>query len=351
MVYGIISDTHCHNWTMFSHVNEDGVNSRLRIILNNIEEAARAVKKRGGDTLFHAGDLFHVRGSVAPSVLNPTLETFRKIVSMGIRPVLICGNHDAEFRDTNNLGSAIEALKNVNCMTVNEPCLFNILGKMIVLMPWQRTPEEFLKAEKKLYEKFPLYCDHDMICHAALNGVFAHLESSQCVDPYAIKKAYGNVVKRIFAGHLHKHQALGDGVYSVGALCQHNWGDVGSRAGYMIVSDDKEEFFESNAPKFIDIDSSMSLDSIKKIADGNYVRATVEMTEKEVKALREHLIDYGAAGVTIISHLPVEASADRIEINATETLDEITARYINTKYSGDMKKQLLVEAEAMLARA
>ena len=91
-MYGIISDTHCHNWSTFATVGVDGVNTRLSIILKEIKRAAEEVKKAGGKRLFHAGDLFHVRGSVAPSVLNPTLKYFEQIIEMGVEPVIICGN-------------------------------------------------------------------------------------------------------------------------------------------------------------------------------------------------------------------------------------------------------------------
>lgn len=83
-LYGVISDTHCHNWTTFGSTDANGVNTRLKIILNEITRAAEEVQAAGGTHLFHAGDLFHVRGSVAPSVLNPTLKCFKDIVNMGI---------------------------------------------------------------------------------------------------------------------------------------------------------------------------------------------------------------------------------------------------------------------------
>src|ERR1700710_1513552 len=97
--YGLISDTHCHGWAAFSKTGDDLVNSRLTTILDEIERCAVEVSKAGGDTIYHGGDLFHVRGSIEPSVLNPTRARFELIYkTYGVKFRLLPGNHDLEFK-------------------------------------------------------------------------------------------------------------------------------------------------------------------------------------------------------------------------------------------------------------
>ena len=107
--YGLMADLHLHNWNAFASVGESGVNARLQLLLNEIRRCADEVKKAGGDTIVIAGDVFHVRGSIAPSVLNPTLDTLRHLISGGIRFVILAGNHDLEGKESNRIGSAITA--------------------------------------------------------------------------------------------------------------------------------------------------------------------------------------------------------------------------------------------------
>ena len=344
-MYGIISDTHCHNWTTFSTVGVDGVNTRLSIILKEIKRAAEEVKKAGGKRLFHAGDLFHVRGSVAPSVLNPTLKTFEQIIEMGIEPVIICGNHDTEFRETNDLGSAVSALAGIGCQIVNRPKFFR--EENVLCMPWIADKKRFLSRLGLVSSGRVTF---DLICHVALNGVFDRIEGSQCISPDDIRNATHADVRRIFAGHLHAHKDLGNGVWSIGAIAQHNWGDVGTQAGFLLVDENplvvpgKVRFVASHAPQFIDIDKSMSLDDLRLEVDGNYVRAVVEMTEAEVKAFRHTLEDYGARGVTIICHTPAAERADRITVSETESLEAVVGKYIKKQVKPELAEKVGLKA-------
>lgn len=339
-MYGIISDTHCHNWTTFSKVNEDGVNNRLQIILNEIERAGRMVAERGGKYLFHAGDLFHVRGSISPSVLNPTLECFKRIIDMGVTPVIICGNHDAEFKETNDLGSAVSAMAGIGCKVVNRPEYFDEVN--VLCVPWVADKQKFLETIKERVEG--LVNPIDVICHVALDGVFSRIDSSQCVDPHEILDLNAGMIARVFAGHLHCHKEIEPNVWSIGAVAQHNWGDAGTKAGFLLV-DDEVQFVASHAPQFIDVGKDTTLEELQLEADGNYIRAVVEMKESEIKQFRKALEKFGAKGVTIICHVPTAERTGRIAVAETDSLESVVQRFIKEKVSAELASE--VEKEAM----
>lgn len=115
MTFVAISDTHLHNWSQFAIPTESGINSRLLQILKAIEEAACAADYHAPagvvPTVYHGGDLFHVRGSLTPSVLNAVLDFFKTIHrDYGVRFRMIAGNHDLETKDSCPMGNAAAAL-------------------------------------------------------------------------------------------------------------------------------------------------------------------------------------------------------------------------------------------------
>ncbi len=69
--YGLISDCHFFNWSAFSSVDADGRNTRLMGLLNEVKRCAQEVLAAGGDTIYIAGDVFHVRGNIAPYRVEP----------------------------------------------------------------------------------------------------------------------------------------------------------------------------------------------------------------------------------------------------------------------------------------
>ena len=352
MKYGIISDTHCHNLTTFWATNSEGVNTRLEIILSEILRAAKETSEMGGTLLFHAGDIFHVRGTIAPSVLNPTLECFERVVEeYKVIPVLLCGNHDAEFRDANEVGSAISALEGVGCKVINHPTVFCDF----VLIPWIRDKEQFLKTleEKAAEVKGKSF---DLICHAPIDGALKRFTSAECFHPDDIKKAAGAGLNRVFAGHIHNHKQIeGEKMWSVGAIAHHNWGDIGTKAGFILVKDDEVEFRASRAPEFVEITPDMSETDAMLASDGNYVRATVEdLDEADIKDFRYQLETAGAKGVTIINHKKPEEVATRIQIDSSESLESVVAKYVNKQITGmpaDKAKSIVIKANKLLREA
>jgi metallophosphoesterase superfamily enzyme len=134
--YGLIADLHLHRWTAFATVDEDGVNSRLKILLDEIERAADAVVAAGGDTLIIAGDVFHVRGSVAPSVLNPVRDCLHDIADRLTSVYIIPGNHDLEFKFSSRIGNAVTTLDGLAGTVRVLDGVDTITVPSVVMVPW-----------------------------------------------------------------------------------------------------------------------------------------------------------------------------------------------------------------------
>jgi len=300
MIYGIISDTHNHDWSAFSKQLPNGVNSRLRIILDETWRAAKAVKDAGGKALIHTGDLFHVRGKVSPSVLNPTLETYKRITTeLGLKVYIIAGNHDLQGKESDDLGNAASSLGEVGCKVINDITLIDDF----LFVPWISSVEK-LKDELQVHAKVELEDPQEveLFIHAPVDEVLPHIPSHGLTAEFLSELGF----KGVFSGHYHNHRDLGDGVYSVGALTHQTWGDIGSKAGFLIVDDDGVTHHPSNAPEFLDL-TECEPEDFPDLCANNYVRMKVkDASISEIEELRETLFELGAEGVQIV---PIKTSS------------------------------------------
>lgn len=300
--YGLMADVHLHNWTFASHLNDRGINNRLQFLLDDISRCAAMTVAGGGKALVVAGDLFHVRGSVAPSVLNPTKERFEQILSdyPELTIYILAGNHDMEFRTSSSVGNSVQALASERCRIINKPCYVPQIDAFMA--PW----EEDMDALKSIIShEFPMDYDGvdninaDLILHAPIDGVIGGLPPHGLTPEWLADCGY----KRVFSGHYHNHKSLGGHVYSIGALAHHTWNDVGTTAGFMLIGHGRDEVRQvaSHAPEFYDLDvTEFESEAEMGMAVANtYTRVKLPKTRAwEQEQIREGLLRVGARAVT-----------------------------------------------------
>jgi DNA repair exonuclease SbcCD nuclease subunit len=292
--YAILSDLHLHEWHAFSKVSAAGVNSRLQTILDEIERAADELLKAGGNTMYLAGDIFHVRNSVTPAVLNLSLDTFQRVIARGVTVRAVPGNHDLAGKESDRLGNAAEALAKVGVHMVNDPAGHLFEDNSVYVCPWHSSPGMLMAQLKDAVKA--IGPGVDCIIHAPVNGVIMGIPDHG-LDPAELA-ALG--FKRIFSGHFHNHKEFAGGVYSVGATTHQTWSDPGTKAGFLLVTPTEVQWRASHAPQFIDITERTDPSEIPLLVPGNFVRVKLEVEkESEIYDLRESLTKMGAAGVVI----------------------------------------------------
>lgn len=294
--YALISDAHMHAWSRFASINPHGVNTRLEIVLNEISRACETLGKLGGRRVRLAGDLFHVRGEIKPSVLNPVLLRIRHLRAAGFEFEAIPGNHDLEGKESDQIGNALGALRDVGVIVHDETAIIKEHGA-VVMVPWFNSIEDLREELGEIAEKLgnAIEC-YDLIIHAPVNGVIMGIPDHGLSG----EELAGLGFKRVFAGHYHDHKEVAPGVFSIGALTHQTFSDIGTKAGFLIVDDEDVRFHASHAPNFVEITPDTDPDEIPLIADGNYVRLKLQdVTEAQIKEAREELESYGAAGVVI----------------------------------------------------
>lgn len=231
--YGVISDPHYHRWDAFATTNSDGLNSRLEIQLDATKEAARAMKAAGCQYMLVAGDTFHVRGAVSPSVLHFVTETYEWIIKeLGLEVAMLAGNHDLETNDSVYSANAAASLRSIGVEIVCGKRAHSIkMGDVTVhMMSWRNNHAELISDLKTL--RSGLSGDkHDVVVHTSINKAIPTMPDVG-IDAQELKDIG---FRLLLSGHYHNHKEVLPGVVSIGALTHQNWGDVGSLAGFMIV--------------------------------------------------------------------------------------------------------------------
>lgn len=348
--YGILSDLHLHSWSAFATTLPSGMNSRLQIILDEIWRAATELDKAGGEFMYLAGDIFHVRGSVTPDVLNPVLDLFERIKSeLGIKVRAIPGNHDLASKESAALTNAAQALEKVGVTMIaeQEGAFFSDTNTIVV--PWHASPSVLMVRLKELAATASWRSQSDLIIHAPVNGVIMGIPDHglNAADLAALD------FRRVFAGHYHNHVEFPGGVYSIGATTHQTWSDVGTKAGFLLVYPDRVEYRASHAPEFIDITAATDPTQLPMIVDGNYVRVKLDIEkESEIEAARASLIGLGAKGV-IIHHTKkapeVVRAVGGVRVSTLEAAigDYVKAAFGGSKELGELCQEIILEAAAV----
>ena len=342
--YGLMADLHLHGWSAFSSTTTDGQNSRLVGLLCEIRRCCAETHAAGGKTVVLAGDIFHVRGAVVPSVFNAVRDCLRDCANeFGTYFTIIPGNHDLEGKLSTRLSSAVTALEGSTTTVVNRSHYF---GKefRVVMVPWIENIDA-LKAEieslgtgdmDKFFRK-----GTDLILHAPIDGVIKGLPDHGLSPEYLAALGF----KRVFAGHYHNHKRFDGDVYSIGALAHHTWSDIGSKAGYLLVYPDRVDWRKSHLPEFIELSqlTDVEPEDLPLVVDGNFIRVKVEASKsKDVEAARQELLDMGAKAV-IVQALPKpparEGSAIRPTVSAGGSLEVSVSNFVSAMFGGAVDGQ------------
>lgn len=332
--YAVISDPHYHNWNSFSSTDSKGLNSRLAILLESTKEAAKAAKTAGCEYLFVGGDTFHVRGTITPSVLHYVTETYQWIIdTLGLKVVMLAGNHDLETNDSVYSANAAASLKSIGVEIVcgRQPYMVQVGETQVHFISWRNSHAELLADMKALRSR--LSGDkHDIIIHTSVNKAIPTMPDVG-IDAQDLKDIGFRLV---LSGHYHNHKEVIPGVISIGALTHQNWGDVGTLAGYMLVSPDGSfTHSETSAPKFVNLEDSVDEREIR----GNYIRyrATVESDEDGVK-IKNTLNSMGAKGVLcnfVRKSSMMAGTAGTTETSKIDSLGTSVSAYCQILYETD----------------
>jgi hypothetical protein len=247
--------------------------------------------------------------------LNVATKAFSDLVGAGLEVRAIYGNHDIGSRDGAWGSNAIYALEHAGVQCVNKPHYF--IDDNVLMLPWVEPVKSVVQL---LRDKAHYHTGADVIMHAPLNGVLSGIPDHG-LDPLQVSRLG---FKRVFTGHYHNHTNFNDSVYSIGAMTHQTWSDVGTQAGFLIVTEDSVTHEPTQAPLFIDFDPTQP-----DKAQGNYVRYKVgSATAAEVGKYRTLLTQLGAKGVVINAAPKAKVNNRGVTVQSGASLEQSVGEFV-----------------------
>ena len=193
------------------------------------------------DTVIHMGDAFDSRKGIEFKSLKWSRRVvFDRLKERGITMHLMVGNHDAYYKNTNDINSNDLLLNEYsNIKVYSSPTEVSVGGLPILFIPWvnEQNEEETNKAIKKSK------CSVAM-GHLELNGFTA--TPGHVMEHGHDPKAYDKFDK-VFSGHYHSRSDNGT-VYYLGNPYEMFWNDCESTRGFHIFDTESLEHTPINNP-------------------------------------------------------------------------------------------------------
>jgi DNA repair exonuclease SbcCD nuclease subunit len=228
------------------------------------------LKKNKIKTVIHLGDAFDSRKGVDYWALDWAKENvYDKFQDLGITVYNIVGNHDAYYKNSNEINSIDTLLQQYyNVVRVSKPTEYTIEGMEAVLLPWICTDNE-----KETFELLDKTEAKVVFGHLELNGfsVYPGQYQQEGLDKKVFQK-----FDRVYSGHYHTRSDDGK-IFYLGNPYQMFWNDLNDKRGFHIFDTDdykldyyqnphtmfERVYYENNNPK--DFDASYLTDKMVKI--------------------------------------------------------------------------------------
>jgi len=185
------------------------------------------IDRRGIKGIFHLGDCFDRRKYINFNTLSSCRDYFFNAAKQrGIEVVMIVGNHDTFFKNTNTVNSPGLLLNDYDNVTAfSRPVEYSVEGTSILLMPWVCTDnyDECMKAIK--VSKSQVLFGHFEI--AGFQMYKGH-ENDEGFDPKLFEK-----FDLVCSGHFHHRSSKGNITY-LGNPYEMTWADFEDPRGFHI---------------------------------------------------------------------------------------------------------------------
>jgi DNA repair exonuclease SbcCD nuclease subunit len=255
MKLAISGDWHFHAYKENS-VTVEGKNSNLlrmgAVWTRMVDEAIAAEC----DVIAVVGDVFHVRGSIKPSVFvfihHLMSDTAKRI------PILfIPGNHDME--DYRGGATAIDTLCDIpNVYVAGKTSTITLRGIGFLCVPYHHNIAEMVVNIAEASEDYQV-----VLMHQGIDN-FKPSESmpNTGLTVESLQSFFGKELP-VFSGHYHSSRRMGN-IYQVGAPMQHHFGDEGDERGFLIYDTEIGcSFHNLNAARFVTVGSKADIADLR----------------------------------------------------------------------------------------
>ena len=303
------------------------------------------LEERNIKTVIHLGDAFDSRKTIDFWALDwAKKHVYNKFRDLGVKLYNIVGNHDAYYKNTNDVNSINSLLGEYdNVVKVTEPKEYKVGNINILLVPWicQDNEQQTFEVVKSSKAKV-------VMGHLELNGFEAHrghiMDSG--LDPTAFQK-----FDLVLSGHYHTRSNDGK-IFYIGNPYQMFWNDVDDKRGFHIFDTEtlEMEFIENPYTMFERIyyedtnyktfNSSFLKDKIVKVV----VRK--KSSQLQFEKFIDKIIKTGCVDIKIVENFAI--NDDEVNLSQDECEDTLTIlnKYIDDSdfdLDKDVVKQLMKE--------
>jgi DNA repair exonuclease SbcCD nuclease subunit len=275
------------------------------------------------DIVLILGDLFHDRKYLEIDVLNKATEFFNECRELKQTWIVFPGNHDMYLRHSWKCNS-LDPI-NDKLVVINEIKELVIDGRHFHILPYMTKESTYRKVLELLSQKAD--AETILLTHIGINGAtyntcFTQASNSSITfndTPY----------RKIFTGHYHNRQSIGDRVYYPGSPIPFKHDEGGIPHGFLVLDTDTleqkfvniqkagQKFFPSEAPppNFYTIIHTDVNSTSEEVIKNNHIRVVLGETiaENEKESIRLLLQNHNPKSIKFIT--PVEKlTADRKEI-------------------------------------
>ena len=277
-------------------------------------------------TVIHMGDAFDSRRGVEFRSLEWSKRVvFDPLRERGITVHLMVGNHDAYYKNTNDVNSVDLLLREYDNINVySSPTEVKIDNLNILFIPW--ICEE---NEKETYQLIESTTCNIAMGHLELNGFRAH---RGCIMDHGMESKLYQKFKRVFSGHYHTRSDDGR-IFYLGNPYEIFWNDVNDTRGFHI--------FDTKTLKHTPVDNPYKMFYNIYYEDTDYQMFDVrEYENKLVKVIVrkktdshkfekfiDKLYSAGVADLKIVENFQLQESED-FEVEESEDTLSILERYI-----------------------
>ncbi len=280
--------------------------NNLKLVENIWNQQLELCVKFGKVPFVVGGDIFTYRSGQPLAVLSLFKELLDKTVQIGVKVIIIPGNHDkTALHDTK---SYLDVFKREGVNICSEETSIKAGNVDITLIPFFDN-EEWLRRfyNVQLFGNNP----HILITHMGIEGV-RNNDGSIVSSP--IKPSMFKDYDAVFIGHYHDSMQLGNNVYYTGSVYQNNFGENSEDKGFTVIYNDGTfDFIQSKFPKYIkeivDVKDNDTLNNvIEKYEDNkeDYVRIVFKGKKEDLKNVNKSILE--SKGF-LVQYLPNEQTA------------------------------------------
>lgn len=306
-----------------SHLKETNIEQNLKLYRESIKFA----KSKNISTIYHLGDLIDSRKAQPLSVLSAFKDILQLFEEQDMTLFAIPGNHCKT--NYSSVDSFLLPFKTHPSFILKETWYSFMPDDNTVFhfIPFFSDEKYRVELQKAVSETTILKKElkHILFTHIGFSG--ARMNSGLIVD--GIKPSEVAMFDKVYVGHYHDKQNVGDNIHYIGASLQHNYGETPDKGLTIIYNDLTFETVEVPTKRYhkleVDIEKLEASD-IKEIievsqnSNDNY-RVVLVGTEEKIKSFnRQQLQVAGISVETKIDKIEKTEIEDRVEAFTTLTL-------------------------------